>query len=231
MTLLPDVQRELVRAAERRASAPSPRPARRPPWHTALLAAAITATVAGTAGAVLVETGVVGGEPSVPYPRVPGEERVGMERTSAPRVLGVVTVRGVGRVEVVGYRMRGYGGRGRLLCLDLVLPDRRTSGSCSPGPPPRVAGRTSTRLTRDDVGPDLILGSAATSVHSVVVRDRGSSDPGVTAQMIALAGPVARRLRVRPFKLYVAALASDRRRLTTVARAPDGEVIWQAPVR
>ena len=229
MTLLPDLQRELVRTAERRAAAPSPRPARRRPWHTALLAAAITATVAGTAGAVLVETGVVGGEPSVPYPRVEGEERVGMTRTHAPVVLGVATMPTVGRVEVVGYRMRGLRGRRSLLCVDLVLPNRNKGGGCTYGPPPRAFGVQGTGLSRNSDAPKLVTGAASRRVERVTVRYRvGGRRAASAAVLVRVPATVATRLDANPFVFFVAELPDAARSPVAIARDRDGDVAWAA---
>jgi hypothetical protein len=115
MTLLPDVRDELVAAAQRHAVHDVARAApRRRFSRTFLLAAGLSLTVAGTAGAVLVATGVVGSEPSVPYPRIADEEDAEMVRTHSPVVVGVAQMPTVGRLEVVAYRQRGYKGRGSL---------------------------------------------------------------------------------------------------------------------
>jgi hypothetical protein len=222
MTRLPEVRDELVAAAARRAAGSG---AARGARRSALIAAVLALLVAGTAAAALVATGVVGGAPSVPFARVEGEEALGMRRTAAPVVLGVATLGGGRRVEVVGYRMRGLRGRGELLCIDLlVLPDGRRSGGCADGPPGRATGMTGLGSV-EAPGPVLATGATRAAVRSVAVRFRGGRRP---ATLVPVTPRLAARLRTVPFTFYVAELPPGARPVSATARAPDGAVAWRA---
>lgn len=230
MTLLPNVRDELVAAAARRAIPGEAGPTRRRrSRRTTALALAFSLTVAGTAGAALVATGVVGGKPSVSYPRIAGEENVGMMRTHAPVVLGVAQMPTVGTVELVGYRMRGYAGRGSLLCVDMVLPSGSKSGGCDSGLPARAHGVVGTGLTRESNAPKLVTGAANGGISRVTVHYRlGRRDASATAVLIRVPARVAARLDTKPFVYFIAELPKAARSPIAVAQKPTGAVAWTA---
>lgn len=229
MTLLPEVQSELVAAAERRAVRSAPRSTRRRSGRTLLVAATVVLTAAGTASAVLVATGVVGGRPSVPYPRIAGEESSGMVRTRTPVVLGVARLPVTGRVEVVGYTMRGFQGRGTLLCVDLVLPNGSKGGACSRDVPARASGLGGTGDSRNSRAPKLATGAAEPEAHSVEVRfRRDGSDVTRRAVLVSVTAKVTARLGTRPFGYYLAEVPSSVRSFVAVARTQRGDVLWRA---
>ena len=229
MTVLPGLEEQLTRAAARR-SVPVRSGQTRRSGRTILLAAALVLVLGATAGAVLVGTGVVGGAPSAPYPRLTGEEQAGMKRTSTPVVLAVRGIAGVGRVEVVGYRMQGYRGRGELLCLDVALSDGRRSGGCRSDMPGHVVGRSGTGL-RHGVGssPDLILGATRAPVTQVEIR-RPSGTLVVAVPLAPIGAELARRLQTEPMRLYVAPVPPGSRGLVAVGRAASGRAVWRADV-
>lgn len=230
MTLLPDVRDELVAAAQRHAVHDVARAApKRRFSRTFLLAAGLSLTLAGTAGAVLVATGVVGSKPSVPYPRIAGEEDAGMVRTHSPVVLGVAQMPTVGRLEVVAYRQRGYKGRGSLLCVDIVLPQGNKSGGCNPGIPGRAFGITGMGSTRDSNAPKIASGAASTAVDRVTLRyqlnGRAGSSPAI---LIRVRPKLAAQLDTRPFAYFLAEVPRAARSLVAVARNASGDIAWTA---
>lgn len=227
MSRLPAVHDELVSAAHRRASGAGGLSGRRT-RRTLLLAAAITVLLAGTAGAVLVATGREGGAPSVPYPPVEGEERVGMLRTRAPAVLGGGSLPGGGRFELVGYRMRGYAGKGDLLCLDVVvLPKGTSAGGCDSRL--RRARGTIGLGTRAEPGPKLAVGETRTDVTTVDLRYRtAGTQRSRRAALIEVPTAVAARVGEEPFAVYVGPLPSDARDIVAVAEGRDGRPLWRA---
>ena len=229
MTLLPDLKDELLGAAARRARVgPRSRGPRSP--RALLVTAALTLGVAATAGATLVATGVVGGKPTAPYRRVAGEERVGMRRTHAPLVFGVADLPTTGRVEVVGYTMRGFRGRGELLCVDLALPDGSRGGGCNRGLPARAGGLQGTGSTRDANAPRLASGATrAGGVARIAVRYRVRGRPATASAILIRVPPdLAARLGTRRFLFYVAEIPSAARAVSAAARDARGRTVWRA---
>ena len=223
--LLPELRDELVAAANRMGTGELSHAPGRRSRRALLLAATFALGLTGTAGGVLVATGVVGGEPSVPFPRVSGEEDVGMSRTGAPVVLGVARMPTVGRVEIVGYRMRGYRGRGELLCVDLVLPDGSKGGGCDYGLPARARGLQATGTGT----PKLAGGAASREVARVSVRfRRRGTTQAARARLVRVPAAVAARLRTRPFAYFLAEVPARTRSFVAVARDRRGAVAWTA---
>lgn len=222
MSCLPELRDELVAAAERSSAA------RRRSWVPRRRGAALAAVVlglsaVGTASAVLVETGVLGGAPSRPVPRVVGEEAAGMERVREPRVLGLANVPGVGRVELVGYAMRGYGGKGTLQCLDVAFPDGTRSGGCDASLPGRLAGVLSPGPGADR---SVAVGATREPVSRVTVNytdERGESGEA-SAQLLSVdAGPDAAQ-----FVYYLAPIPVGARALSATALDAGGKHVWTA---
>jgi hypothetical protein len=179
MTQLADLERELVAAATRRAPSAEGARGRRAllgrPWSTPVVVAFLALAVAATGTAVAALTGVVGGPPTTTFPRVHGEERSGMVRTTDPYVMGVANVAGVARIELVGYRMRGYKGHGILNCLDLALPNGIKGGACDAGLSGEAGGIMGTGA---EAGRpiNLATGVGDTDVARVVVHFRVGPD-------------------------------------------------------
>lgn len=226
MTRLSEVRDELTAAAARRQvrALPSRRRGR-----VVLLAAALALSIAGTAGAVAALTGIVGGKPSAPYPRIGGEEEAGMVRTKSPLVLAVGRLPSGERVELVGYRMRGIGGKGSLLCLDLVRADGTKSGGCNPGVPDRLFGLVGSG-TQQAPGPTLAVGTTRAPVAEVHVRytTRGGQTGSRTATILPVPARVARRLDAGAFTYYIGELPPRTKGAVAIGRDRSGRELWRS---
>lgn len=231
MSHLPQLRDELVQAADRHFAATA-RPSTLARSRRALLAAALLMFgTLGTASAVLVATGVIGGPPSRPVLRVAAEERSGMKRIGEPRTFGIAELPTLGRLELVGYRMRGYGGRGELLCLDvLLLGDESRSGGCDPELPGRAAGFLAAG-GRAGENPRMAVGATAERIDAVTVRFLEDGRPRtVAAETIAVPASVASALREPPFTYYIAEVPPSVSAWTAEARR-SGRTVWRASFR
>jgi hypothetical protein len=221
VTNIPALKHELVEAKRRLR-----RRSRRLPRRTAALAACIVVVVSGTAGAVLMTTGTIGGEPSAPYGSTPPEGA--LRYGAAPVVLAVGHGEGWS-FEVVGYRLGERGENSTDLCLDVVLIDgrsRSTSGCFTP------TGRAQGTI----VGPAgvTVVGATSQDVASVDVRDVRDGHQVASAAVPARAEDreVLSRVGVSdPFTLYVARLPAGARRVQAIAKSPAGEQVWTAEFR
>jgi hypothetical protein len=228
MSRIPALKGELVAAAGRRSN--SPREQRRGPARTSrralLIAALILLVLAASAGAVL--TGVVGGSPTAPFPRIAGEERSGMVRTRSPLVLGVADIPDVGHVELVGYRMRGYHGQDELTCFDLALPDGSKSGACGVGLPGEAAGIQGLSPASGAPSKKLAMGLGGAEVDSVVVRfgvgDRRGSSAAVVMHVPASVG---NRLGAGAFAYYIGVIPAGARDVVAEASDAHGSALWR----
>lgn len=226
MTRLPELRDELAAAASRRHARALP--ARRS-GRVVLLAAAVLLALTATAGAVAVLTGVVGGEPSAPYPRIAGEEDAGMVRTKSPVVLAVSRLPSGERVELVGYRMRGLGGKGELLCLDLLRADGTMGGGCDYEVREGVRGLIGTGTTRQP-GPTLAVGLSRSPVAGVDIKYRTATGRTGTraATLLRVPAEVARRLGADAFTYYIGELPPRVQTATAVGRDGAGRRLWRS---
>lgn len=231
MSHLPQLQDELVQAADRHFAAAA-RPSTLARSRRALVATALLmfGTV-GTASAVLVATGVIGGPPSRPVPRVAAEERSGMKRLGGPRTIGIAELPTLGRLELVGYRMRGYGGHGELLCLDvLLLGEESRSGGCDTELPGHAAGILAAGGPAGE-NPRMAVGATAERIDSVTVRFIEDGRPKtVAAETITVPADVASALREPPFTYYIAEVPPSVSDWTAEARR-GGHEVWRASFR
>jgi hypothetical protein len=231
MSRIPLLKDELVNAATRMSA--SPVAARRKPLRASrralLIAALLLLALVATAGAVAVLTGVVGGPPSAPYPRIGGEERSGMVRTKSPIVLGVADVPGSGRIELVGYHIRGYHGHGELVCVDLALPDGSKSGTCDAGLPGEASGLRGSSATSVPPPRKLATGVGGTDVARVAVRfDEGAGSGASTAVVMHVPADVGDRLGVGAFTYYIAVIPARARSFVAEASDARGRRLWRA---
>ena len=224
MTRVPDLRDELVAAAARQAD--SSHRANRTVRALAL-AAILAVAVATSAAGVLRVTGVLGGDPSAPYPPVPGEEDVGMVRERRPVILGITTLPRSGRVELVGYRIRGFQGRGELLCVDLVFADRTKSGACDRRLPRRASGTPTVSTARGTS--KLALGAFDGVADRVDVAYRHGARSRVRrATVIEITATPAARVGASAFSYYIAELPPSARPTMAIARTASGRPLWRA---
>lgn len=225
MSILPDLRDELVAAAARPAPRSLVHRARRQ-RRTVMLAAAMTLALSGTAGAVLIAAGVVGGEPTTPVPEVRGEQASGMTRTRAARIVATATLPSSGPIEIVGYTMRGYGGRGELICVDVAMRDGTKAGGCDFGIPARAAGLLGTRVGGSP-GPKLAVGATRAPASSVDVRFSVAGEQRVRrAEVLNVTEDSAQALGTSPFSYYVAELPAEAEQAVATARDEQGNQIW-----
>lgn len=229
MTHLPDLRDELIAAAARTSPSVPRRGGTRPQRRTLALSVAFTLGLAGTAGAFFVAAGVVGSRPTAPVPAVPAEEASGMTRTRTPRIVATGELPRSGRVELVGYTMRGYSGRGELLCLDVVLQDASRHGGCDRSIPGRAAGLIGTGNARSP-GPVLAVGATRQKIASIdVTFTTGGRRHRQSALLLEVSQEQARRLALAAgsFVYYISELPPRATRAVAVARSSDGEQLWR----
>lgn len=223
MTRLPQLRDALVDAAERQI-----RPARaRRSLHAWWIGASLSLAVAGTAGAVAIVTGTVGGTPSRTYPE---KDEYGNRFPAAPVVIATGDISN-GRIEVVAYRMRApYGGKS-LLCVDVGIVGEGSGGSCNPGLPRRAAGSTGTGSV-DEPGPTLAPGATTASVARIKVTFTHKGDiRSRDATLHPVRQDIAKRLKVQPFTYYTAELPPRARPRRASAYDRAGTRIWRAEFR
>lgn len=216
MTILPSLQSDLVAAARRRNLRS------RTPRRAALLVLVLGTAVAGTATAAVI-TGVLGGPPRTPVPRVSAEERAGMMRTRDPRVLGRLQLGTSAQpVELIGYRMKGYRGQGSLLCLDLANPNGTRSGGCSPDLPIQRRGLIGRLLGPDPDGPSIAVGATRVATRQVTIRYRADGRwREVSAELLQVPKALAAGLQTEPFTYYAAPIPASASVVSAIVhRAP-----------
>jgi hypothetical protein len=225
-TRIPQLERQLVEAAQRRAGAHGLRgrlrmPRRRP--SVALMFVVGFLFAAGTATAVLVARGDVGQEPTVRYGRDAPEAGMGIHYETRPVVLAAGRLPSGERFELVGYQQSARGESN--LCIDITFPasgeaygcgsnhGRAQGVSSGPGHPTRVNGATP---------PDT---------NRVVIEYTLRGQAGATdAVLLHVEDPeVIKRIRVdRPFGYYVAALPGPARDIVATGLDEQGRRLWEA---
>jgi hypothetical protein len=234
---VPEVERELVAAArrlageelvdERSANGKPPRRrvrrARR--RGTGALALAIGLTLAaGTAAAVLVERGYVGGEPTADYGRDAPEADIGVHYRTRPVVIAAGKLPDGEPFEVVGYQQSGSAG-GQDLCIDTHFPRRGYGAGCGSN-----TGYAQS-ITRGPGHPTTVTGAATPETTEVVVSyRRGDRRGSATAALELVADPrVLARIQVdEPFGFYVAKLPEGARDMAVEGLDARGRVLWDA---
>ncbi len=216
--------RRAVAAARRQQQAPERKRRSLRVW---VLSAFFTLGATATAGAVALVTGVVGGEPSVPYGK---KDEFG--HTFPRRAIVIATSEvSSGRIEVAGYRMKRHSGAGSDLCIDIALPDTSRGGSCGAGIPRKAAGYQGTG-SMDAPGPVLVTGATRDAVQRIAVRYKSPKGNGTrAAQLFEVSGQVADHLKTKPFIFYIAEIPPRARPKTAVARESNGAVAWRARFR
>lgn len=233
---VPEVERELVAAARRLAiggAVAEPSDNRRPPRlrlrrtrrrGTGALALAIGLTLAaGTAAAVLVERGYVGGEPTADYGRDAPEADIGVHYRTRPVVIAAGQLPDGEPFEVVGYQ-QSYAG-GQELCIDTHFPRRGYGSGCGSN-----TGYAQS-VSRGPGHPTTVTGAATPETTKVMVSYRRGDRRGSAAAALELvADPeVLARIQVdEPFGFYVAKLPEGARHMTAKGLDPRGRVLWDA---
>jgi hypothetical protein len=234
---VPEVERELVAAARRLANegAVAERPVNgRPPSHrrrrtrrrgTGALALAIGLTLAaGTAAAVLVERGYVGGEPTHDYGRDAPEADIGVHYRTRPVVIAAGRLLDGEPFEVVGYQQSGSAG-GQELCIDIHFPRRGYGSGCGSN-----TGYAQS-VSRGPGHPTMVTGAATPETTKVMVGYRRGGQRGSAAAALELvADPeVLARIQVdEPFGFYVAKLPEGARHMKARGLDASGRVLWDA---
>jgi hypothetical protein len=235
---IPEIERELVAAARRLAGAGpevDPQVNRLPPRTgrrasrrrgTGALALAVGFMLAaGTAAAVLVQRGVVGGEPTARYGRDAPEADVGIHYRTRPVVIAAGRLPDGEPFEVVGYQQSSRQG-GQALCIDTHFPRRGEGSGCGSN-----TGYAQS-ISRGPGHPTTITGAATAQTSRVVVRyKRSKQGAGIAAaalEHVADAGVLARIEVDEPFGFYVAKLPEGARDLAVKGLGADGNVLWRA---
>lgn len=234
---VPEVERELVAAARRLAGEElvAERPANgKPPRRrvrrarrrgTRALALAIGLTLAaGTAAAVLVERGFVGGEPTADYGRDAPEADIGVHYRTRPVVIAAGRLPDGEPFEVVGYQQSGAVG-GQYLCIDTHFPRRGYGAGCGSN-----TGYAQS-VSRGPGHPTTVTGAATPETAKVLVSYRRDARRGSrTAALELVADPqVLNRIQVdEPFGFYVAKLPEGARHMAAQGLDASGRVLWDA---
>jgi hypothetical protein len=228
---IPEIERELVAAARRLAAGqdaaePSPngRPARRRRRRgTGALALAVGLTLAaGSAAAVLVQRGEVGGEPTHRYGPDAPEAEFGVHYRTRPVVIGTGRLPDGEPFELVGYQQ----GSAKVhdLCIDIHYPRRSYASGCG-----RTTGYTQSMM-RGRGHPTTVTGAATAETEKVVVHYRGDDRRGsATAALVHVADPeVLDRIQVHdPFGFYVAELPEGVRDMRAEGLDAEGRRLWE----
>jgi hypothetical protein len=236
---IPEVERELVAAARRLADAqavarpsvnawPARRglPRMRGPRRrgTGALALAVGLTLAaGSAAAVLVQRGHVGGEPTARYGRDAPEADVGVHYRTRPVVIAVGRLPDGEPFEVVGYQQSGHPG-GKYLCIDTHFPRRGYGAGCGSN-----TGYAQS-VSRGPGHPTTVTGAATPETTDVVVRYRRRDRHGSAAAALELvADPrVLARIQIdEPFGFYVAKLPEGAHDMKAEGLDAHGRVLWE----
>lgn len=181
--------------------------------------AALTCVLAASAGADRVtsasaDEGVrcdVGGRPSLPYPRIRGEEEQGIRRLSKPVVIGCGRLPEGKRWELVGYRQSHPGG-GSSVCIDLTFPRQGLGFGCdSPRPGDGrliLASVVSGDQFRDDITSGPIVRRVAV-VETSFRTANGRRHRRATRTKVSGRRVLERLRQARPFYLFVGTVRKD----------------------
>jgi hypothetical protein len=232
---IPEIERELVAAARRLAAehgAAEPPSANERPARgrrggrrrgTGALALAVGLTLAaGSAAAVLVERGVVGGEPTHRYGPDAPEADIGIHYRTRPVVIAAGRLPDGEPFELVGYQQ---GSRAdQYLCIDIHFPRRRYGSGCGSN-----TGYTQS-ITRGPGHPTTVTGAATPETAKVLVHyRRGERRASSTAALELIADPeVLARIQVTdPFGFYVAELPEGARDMSAEGLDARGRRLWE----
>lgn len=223
---IPQLERQLVEAARRRGARRGllgrlRLPGRRP--SAALTFAVGFLLAGGTATAVLVARGEVGGEPTFRYGRDAPEAGMGIHYETRPVVLGTGLLRSGERFELVGYQQSARGQSN--LCIDVTFPDRGEGHGCG-----NDSERTQS-ISSSPGHPTQVDGATSADARRVVVHYEVDGVPGSReAVLVHVDDPeVIRRIRVDgPFGFYVAELPEGARDIVAEAFDASGRSMWRA---
>jgi hypothetical protein len=232
---IPEIERELVAAARRMAAeqdAAEPsangRPARRGTRRarrpgTGALALAVGLTLAaGSAAAVLVQRGEVGGEPTHRYGPDAPEADIGVHYITRPVVIGTGRLPDGEPFELVGYQQGSATDHD--LCIDIHYPRRSYGSGCGEN-----TGYTQS-ITRGPGHPTTVTGAATAETEEVLVHyRRGDRRGSAAAALVLVADPEAlARIQVHdPFGFYVAELPEGVRDMRAEGLDAEGRRLWE----
>jgi hypothetical protein len=229
---VPELERELVAAARRLAveqaaaeTSANGRPAhrRRRRRGTGALALAVGLTLAaGSAAAVLVQRGEVGGEPTARYGEDAPEADVGVHYRTRPVVIAMGRLPDGEPFEIVGYQQSSA--VDQYLCIDTQFPRRAYGFGCGSN-----TGYTQS-ISRGPGHPTTVTGAATAETAKVVVHyrrgDRRSSAPAALEQVADPA--VLARIEVdEPFGFYVAELPEGAREMSAEGLDAQDRRLWE----
>jgi hypothetical protein len=223
---IPQLEHQLVDAARSRAVRRGRfsrlrLPGRRPSAALTFIVGFLLA--GGTATAVLVARGEVGGEPTHRYGRDAPEAGMGIHYETRPVVLAADRLRSGERFELVGYQLSSRGQSD--LCIDVTFPDRDEAHGC---------GNDSVRAQSISSGPGhptQVDGATSAEARRVVVHYEVEGVPGSReAVLVHVDDPeVIRRIRVDgPFGFYVAELPEGAQDIVAEAFDAGGRSMWRA---
>jgi hypothetical protein len=237
---IPELERELVAAARRlpgEQAVVEPHSNGQPPRRgltrlrgarrrgTGALALAIGLVLAaGSAAAVLVQRGQVGGEPTARYGRDAPEADIGVHYRTRPVVIAAGRLPDGEPFEIVGYQ-QSYRNAGQDLCIDTHFPRRGYGSGCGSN-----TGYTQS-VSRGPGHPTTVTGAATPETARVLVSYRRGDRHGSAAAALELvADPqVLARIQVdEPFGFYVAKLPEGVRDMKAEGLDARGAVLWDA---
>lgn len=227
---IPEIERELLAAARRlaaereMASSTNGHRARSTRRRgTGALALAVGLTLAaGSAAAVLVERGVVGGEPTHRYGPDAPEADVGIHYRTRPVVIGAGRLPDGEPFELVGYQQGSA--TSQYLCIDIHYPRRRYASGCGSN-----TGYTQS-ISRGPGHPTTVTGAATSETAKVVVHyRRGERRASAPAALELVGDPeVLARIQVdEPFGFYVAELPEGVRDMRAEGLDAQGRRLWE----
>jgi hypothetical protein len=237
---IPEIERELVAAAHRLASetaAAEPiangRPARprrrrfrgfRRRGTGALALAIGFVLAAGTAAAVLVQRGEVGGEPTARYGRDAPEADLGVHYRTRPVVIATGRLPDGEPFEIVGYQQSSSAG-GQDLCIDTHFPRRGYGQGCGSN-----VGYAQS-ISRGPGHPTIVTGATTVETRQVLVHYRGGKQGGKVRAALELVtdAEVLTRIQVdEPFGFYVGKVPEGLRVTAIKGVDAGGRVLWDA---
>jgi hypothetical protein len=223
---IPQLERQLVEAARRRASRRGllrrvRLPGRRSGGVLAFAAGVVLA--GGTATAVLVTRGEVGGEPSMPYGRDAPEADIGIHYETRPVVLATGRAPDGERFELVGFQ-QSYRGQSEL-CINVTFPARGEGHGCANDYYP-AQGTSSGRGHPTRVEGATPANTEKVVIHYTVHGRRGARE----AALVHVDDPdVIERIRVDgPFGFYLAILPEGAKNIAARGFDEDGRPQWRA---